>query len=264
MRPLILLVFVLSWVASCVGCGVKQSAQAPHREMAAQLSAETVALVRLVDADGDPSEDGRARPFCAGVWVSPKRLITAGHCVENLGEPPERTAVREANEELDLGLPVPPWDPIGQTALFAQQGDLTRTGPTAYWTGKVVGFNKSVDLGLVETDDPYPRHPYAHLSEGEIVEGDRVEWVGHPYGDTWSYAEGYVSRVHFDRKNAVDVESELLQVAGPMSPGNSGSGVFNEAGQLVGIASFLTRDNGMGFCVHRDVVRAFLASAGDK
>jgi hypothetical protein len=240
-----------------VGCGTIPAPNSAHRELAAKLEGETVALVRLINSDGDEDENGHPALFCAGVWISPRSFLTAGHCIEHAGEPNS-----QLNRLLQsLGASVPQWDPIGQPTLFATNVDL----PSGYWTAKVTGFSKALDLGLVTVNAPGPiNHPFAYVGLDEIDDGDRVEIVGHPTGHAWSYAEGVVAASLPDEPNADETPMPTLMVAGPFSHGNSGGGVFDAQGGLIGIGSYISQStNGMGFCVHRDALLQFLVAAGE-
>jgi hypothetical protein len=74
--------------------------------------------------------------------------------------------------------------------------------------------------------------PYATLAVGE-----RVYTVGSPSGLENTLAEGIVSGLR--RRGTVD----LIQSSAAISPGSSGGGLFDGAGNLIGITSFMRRDN---------------------
>jgi S1-C subfamily serine protease len=214
--------------------------------LAAELTAETVAMVRLVNADGDDDPAGKPRPFCSGVWVSPYVFVTAGHCV---------AAVREMATDDANG------DPVGYAVMFAEPGQIE---DGSHSTGKILAWNKENDLGAVLADsDVSTRHAYAHLSTGSIEAGDPVEVVGHPVGYQFSFATGYVSAVRMTEPNANGDRMPTLQLNVAVSPGNSGCGAFDADGHIIGITSYSNRGaNGMGFFVHRDAIRLFLRNAG--
>lgn len=221
-------------------------AKSAHRALVERLESETVALVQ-------PTDEG-LHTYCAGVWISPQIILTAAHCVSDLGKPSELD-VLEA-----LGLPAPAWNPIGQIALFSLQGELNQDNGSSYWLGKVVAYDKSVDLALVRANAPRPAHAFARLSQSTIAPGDVVEVVGHPGGLlAWSYSEGVVSVVREDLPEDGGVMIPTLQLQVAVSHGNSGGGAFDVDGNLIGIAWGASPEiNGMGFFVHRDAIKQFL------
>lgn len=58
-----------------------------------------------------------------------------------------------------------------------------------------------------------------------MQQGDRVRWIGNPAGEPDMYREGYVVRAHTD---------EVL-IDGPSFAGDSGAGLFDSRGRLVGV-----------------------------
>lgn len=219
----------------------------PSRQLAAELEADTVALVRT-DKNDKPGM------YCAGVFVSPTVVLTASHCVEWLALTPEQIVAHLLGLADDDEKP----NPVGKQAAFSTQVDYIAG---RHWTGNVIGYDRNVDLGALQIDAPVLEHPYARLGLGDIYAGDRVEVVGHPGGYTWSYVEGVVSSVRMREPNGHGIEMATIQVDGAFSHGNSGGGLFNESGELIGIASYIDNNtNGMGFFVHRDAIRTFLNS----
>jgi V8-like Glu-specific endopeptidase len=81
---------------------------------------------------------------------------------------------------------------------------------------------------------------WAHL--GPVPkQGDRLRWWGNPLGEPDMYRQGYVSKV---RDDAIFVDATVCH-------GDSGSGLFNDAGQLVGVLSAMTDESGCTFMVAR-------------
>lgn len=72
-----------------------------------------------------------------------------------------------------------------------------------------------------------------------MKQGDRIRWWGNPRGEPDTYREGYVSRI---RADAVLVGAIICQ-------GDSGAGLFNERGELVGVVSAMTDQYGCTFMV---------------
>lgn len=68
-------------------------------------------------------------------------------------------------------------------------------------------------------------------------QGDRVRWFGNPGGWEDIYREGYVIRA----------SDGYLVIDATICRGDSGSGVFNDAGQLVAVVSAMSDLNGCTF-----------------
>lgn len=222
---LLYLLAVTALIGACVGCGPRANPVSAHRELAAQLESETVAFVVNIDADGEPADDGTPLIYCAGVWVGPNLVLTASHCVQ----PDFPLHIRTQDSEVQ-------------------------------WDAHLVARRDAADLALVGVPGALPEHPSASVQLGELADGDRVEFVGHPRTHGWSYAEGYVSASRSRAPNADGTPMGTLQIEGPVSQGNSGCGAWDANGDLVGIASYIEGHTfGMGFFVDRHEIRAFLA-----
>lgn len=77
--------------------------------------------------------------------------------------------------------------------------------------------------------------------------GERVYTIGSPKGLEGSLAEGIISGLREHR--GVDV----VQTTAPISPGSSGGGLFDSAGNLIGITTFLLRDTqSLNFAIAAD------------
>ena len=80
-----------------------------------------------------------------------------------------------------------------------------------------------------------------------LAVGERVFTIGSPSGLENTLGEGIVSGLR--RKASID----LVQTSAPISPGSSGGGLFDAAGNLVGITTFLLRDSqNLNFAIAAD------------
>jgi S1-C subfamily serine protease len=80
-----------------------------------------------------------------------------------------------------------------------------------------------------------------------LVVGERVYAVGSPSGLENTLSEGILSGL---RKRA---GLDLVQISAPISPGSSGGGLFDAAGNLIGITTFLLRDSqNLNFAIAAD------------
>ncbi len=204
-----------------------------HTLDAAALQAKTVALVL-------PTDDG-LRAFCSGVWVSPVAMVTAEHCVDE--------------------------DEIGGPVLFVTHDDMFVLGDTAprpdqrFELATVAVKDPAHDLALLKAVYPEQSagHEFAHTSLSNIRPGAFVQTMGAPLGLWWSYSAGHIAAVRFED---VGIEQLWIQTTAPISPGNSGCGLFDESGHLIGIASrSATRGQAVNFFVHAVYVDALLKQA---
>lgn len=75
--------------------------------------------------------------------------------------------------------------------------------------------------------------------------GDKVYVIGNPEGLVNSLSEGIVSGIR-----GVTQEDKYYQITAPISPGSSGSPVFDEFGRIIGIATFyLEGGQNLNFCI---------------
>ncbi len=138
--------------------------------------------------------------LCSGVWVGRTTAITAFHCVDDL----------EPGATLDLSV-------------------SDGSGAKAH----VVATDEAHDLALVGVEDA-GEHPIALPGPLPDV-GDTVEAMGHPFGLTYSFSTGIVSAIREDERGD---KFDVIQSTVATSPGNSGGGLYNASGELVGICSY--------------------------
>lgn len=77
----------------------------------------------------------------------------------------------------------------------------------------------------------------AWATQAKAKQGDRVRWWGQPMGHPFVYREGVVAQVYED---GILIDATICK-------GDSGSGLFNEAGEMVGVISFMTDPHGCTF-----------------
>lgn len=229
-------------IALSTGCGgsLKSTVRSPS-STTAHMGNSTVALV-MADEDGD------VRPYCTGVWVTEDEILTANHCVE---------AVARHLYDVDEETPV---DPVGvKIHYIVEKEAVLGEEPTAMHLGHVKAVNEDNDLALIKVElSGVPTHEYADVADELPALGERVLCVGHPRGLYWSYVQGVVSAY---RKSmpGMDKGGPFVQVSAPVWFGNSGGGVFDTSGRLVGIASFITKAPNTAFYIHADNIKKFLA-----
>lgn len=239
----VLLSLVMALAATC--CAPMRSARDVSPARLEQLDQVTVAL--LVE---DETHDYRVQ--CTGVWMDEHTIVTAYHCVEDAGMSDEQKAL------LELGLIDSP-SPLGQPVPF-ETFDVLRSqydghAHSCEW-GKVAAVDKPHDLALVSIASP-PVHLSTSVASHALQAGDVGHIVGHTAGLLFSYSAGHVGAVR--EMHVAHFNGDVFQIWGAASwHGNSGGGLFDDAGDLQGIASFHIDVSGLSFFIHSEYVRDLL------
>lgn len=214
-------------LVALAGCAPPAAAPSPV-QIAADVTGKSVALVRV-------NRDGEFAPYCSGTWVAREYILTAAHCVDD----------REPGDLLQVAL----------------RGDL---GPA--FEARVVprfalldAVDADHDLALVYMPGA-PTHATARVRAAQAVPGEAAYACGHSLGLWFSFSAGNVAAV---READVGLPIAWVQATTPISPGNSGGGLFDASGQLLGVVSrHATRGDNLGFSVAGRYVTPFLAAHG--
>lgn len=143
--------------------------------------------------------------FCGGTWISNNEVLTAFHCVRDLAPDPTGYYVR-------LRL---------------------RTG--GYKGSKVHVTLPDLDLAKLWVDDPGP-HTFARMTDHVI--GESVWTIGHPVNlGNWTHFYGQIAQDTFVFSPNTHLIIPVIRTSSPAYPGNSGGGLFNMSGNLVGVCS---------------------------
>lgn len=93
------------------------------------------------------------------------------------------------------------------------------------------------DTVLVKLASPIFKH-WARI-HFQVHQGERVRWFGQPLGEPDMYRVGYVARAW----------SGAIVIDGTVCKGDSGSGLFNDKGEVIGVVSATTNLQTCGFMV---------------
>ncbi len=113
---------------------------------------------------------------------------------------------------------------------------------------KLVGVSAFLDIAVYRLTDGAGRLPNVGFAERESQAGDAVLTIGYPLG--WGPAFGF-GRIGNPNTFLPTAESRLMQLALPACSGNSGGGLFDEQGQLVGVMHAIIetgKEDGPGRC----------------
>lgn len=212
-----------------LGCG---SAPPPAPEAPAEPEPPTVvelieymrgATVAIVRPEGDI--------MCSGVWIGPTEILTAAHCVA-----PEGATMVAAYSDYDVH----------------GDGNQLKHGEPAY----VVRKDDVQDLALLAVMSAPAPHAIATLSPSVPQPADMVHIVGHTLGIPYAYAPGFVDGVRQMFAPEIGIAGEFVQVWGGAYGGNSGGGLWDLEGRLLGVTSF--RAGPLHWFVSGNAIRSFL------
>lgn len=243
MHKLFVLLVLSVLVVSC--SSVKEAKYPDKIQIFEHANKSTVALVAL-------REDGKHHVFCSGVWVASNQLLTNAHCMEG-------AAKMQSTDTLVV-------NPLGIVSSYSVESEIVGVGeePKATHDAKCTRIDHDNDLALLETVGSVPDHDNATLAKASPGIGATVYNVGHPGGLYFTASTGIVS-AYRDQLPHDDRKLHYLQVSAPLWMGCSGSAVWNEEGELVGIAEAVSQSVPNGtFCVPIDVVNIFLHPVPEK
>lgn len=278
---------------SLLGCYNARPAQDPVMDgpqMVQHLNQRTLALVMPFGHHG---------AFCSAVWVSPTVILTANHCIEGYAETTqqynvffylkkmgisEEVAQLIATTDLqvlkDAGAPediihaveqaqelFPKASPQGLVLSYTTFTEVTDVGvqPLREHHATAYALYPGADLALLRASADAPLHEFVKLSDTDPAIGEDISTMGQGHGNWWSYRHGVVSALRQDMSHN-DPTHKLKGVHGPflqmqlmLIPGDSGGGVFNSRGQLIGINSFVDHASGFSYAVPVSTINAMMA-----
>ena len=132
----------------------------------------------------------------------------------------------------------------------AKKLTVTLNDDTSY-EATLIGTDKRNDLAIIKIDAT-GLTPAALGDSDMLTVGEDVIAIGNPLGELRGTATGgMISAV---RRNITveGTEMELVQTDAAISPGNSGGGLFNASGRLIGIVNAKVSDSsaeGLGFAI---------------
>lgn len=119
------------------------------------------------------------------------------------------------------------------------------------YSASLVGTDDETDIAVIKIETQ--GLPAASLGDSATLEvGDLIVAIGNPLGKLGgTVTEGIISAL--ERDITIDgKEMSLLQHSAAVNPGNSGGGLFNSSGQLIGIVNAKYSDTsyeGLGFAI---------------
>jgi S1-C subfamily serine protease len=138
--------------------------------------------------------------------------------------------------------------------IFDASSILAKTPSGAvYFLKGIVSVSPPADIALLQfyaTDLPYLRLG----STTDAVEGQRVLVIGNPEGLEGTISDGIISAFRENRS--------MIQITAPISSGSSGSPVLDESGQVLGIATLISKEGqNLNFAISSESIREALSES---
>ena len=148
----------------------------------------------------------------------------------------------------------------GFTDLDVTLGDGTSAAAT------IVGTDPGSDLAVINVDLPADKLQPAKLGDSDKVRtGEGVIAVGNPFGIEGSLTQGVISGLGRTLSGGTGRPlRQLIQSDAAINPGNSGGGLFNSAGEVIGITTAIENPSGdrvfvgIGYAVPVNIAKRFL------
>lgn len=131
---------------------------------------------------------------------------------------------------------------------------------------ELVGKDSRTDIAVIKVESEN-LNPAGFGDSESLSVGETVVAIGNPLGELGgTVTEGIISAL--DRDIVIDGESmNLLQTSAAVNPGNSGGGLFNEKGELIGVVNAKSSGSdieGIGFAIPgntaKEVVEQIIAN----
>lgn len=135
-------------------------------------------------------------------------------------------------------------------------------GDTIMYQADTVRTNKILDLAIIRIHKKLNDEQIVTLGkQSSIWIGDDIFIIGYPYGCAFTVTKGIISGI--GRTSIISPygirPDGLLQIDAALNPGNSGGGLFNDEGELIGINTLkLSESEGLSFSIPISTVRKFL------
>jgi len=174
--------------------------------------------------DGEPFGNQPLNAFCSGTLIAPNLFLTAGHCVREEG----------ASQPNDLSNV---YVVFGYVMLDTDKVKVDYSETEVYKIASVPFsiYDETTDIAVVQLESNVvgisPVNLFGYYTE--VIDGDEILMVGHPSGIPRKYDIGDIVEV--------DIDNHKFFTSLDAYHGNSGSGVFNDAGELIAVFSFRFR-----------------------
>lgn len=267
-RVFVFLLFLLTFL-SCRYQGEEPSIEnireKDQRNLVSKIENASIGLLVYKD------KDKQYQVFCGGTWISQNQIITAKHCVVDNDKDVTQLQQIDINDpefvnklQFILQEIIKPDNKkfLGKTLSYFtfKEKDKDFTLEKVPNTATIIKISENSDLALLEVADP-PPHEIANINSDSFL-GQQIHIIGHPGREDFTYFPGYISSIRNFSDQSDKGITQLLQISAPIYFGNSGGGLFNSKGELLGVCTFLkTNVPNIGYFVSSSEFKKFLDSS---
>jgi serine protease Do len=127
---------------------------------------------------------------------------------------------------------------------------------------RICAQDEKTDLAVIRVDAEKQFQEVTFASCADLMVGETVIAIGHPFGYRNTVSTGIVSALGREivLPNSGEKLTGLIQISAAINPGNSGGALLNINGELIGINTAIRTDaQGVAFAVNADTVQRTLA-----
>lgn len=121
-----------------------------------------------------------------------------------------------------------------------------------FYKAELVGFDDLYDFSLLRIRTPHGLKAAVLGDASKLKVGNWVYAVGNPHDHTWSLSVGFIGNLWKDPL------LETIQFDGAFNPGNSGGGLFNVQGELIGVPVRIEEGGTIGFALSVNLLKRAL------
>ena len=135
------------------------------------------------------------------------------------------------------------------------------------YKAKLVGTDAQTDIAVIKIEPTEALVPAVFGDSSKLIIGELTVAIGNPLGELGgTVTDGIISAL--DREITVEGENMvLLQTNAAVSPGNSGGGLFNANGELIGIVNAKSSGSsveGLGFAIPINTAKVIIKDLIEK
>ena len=133
-----------------------------------------------------------------------------------------------------------------------------------FFPASVIRYNAKKDIAILKLRSVPPSAQQLYVETMiKLKVGETVHTIGHPMSLTWTYSSGLVTAIRNSFQFGREERADVIQIDANISPGNSGGPLMDEAGNVIGMVTFSSGEEGaqnLNFAISGKEVSGVLGS----